>query len=193
METPRIEPVRAERSENRAEPVRPESRFEPRGERPTGTLRGERERNDRAESRDRGERSSDARLGPTRPRDFASWSPPAEAGDDEPIIPNRKPGTPDEPTTLVFIPDSALVELFVGVGRRDGARAQDLLRALVEQAGIDKDNVKRIRVRDRHTFVAVRKEDAQGAISKLSGQPLCGKASVLVEIARDQRVDEPAN
>ena len=79
--------------------------------------------------------------------------------------------------------DDDYTELFITVGRRDGVRANDLLRALVETAGIDKDTVRRIRVRDRHAFVGVRKTDADAAIAKLHGTTLAGK-TVAVEIAR---------
>jgi ATP-dependent RNA helicase DeaD len=153
----------------------------------------------RIRRRDRRERprfeGSDVR--PARARDFASWEPRPEAGDDEPIIPSRAEGRADgarlEAEASVSAPDADFVELFFGIGRRDGARAQDLLKCLVDTAGLDKDNVRRIRVRDRHAFVAVRKEDAEGAIAKLAGQQLFGKPSVLVEVAREQRMGaEPA-
>jgi ATP-dependent RNA helicase DeaD len=86
--------------------------------------------------------------------------------------------------------DAPYAELFLGVGRRDGARAQDVLRALVEQAGLDKDHVRRIRVRDRHTFAGVRKDDAERAIAALNGSAIAGKPSVNVELARERPTDD---
>ena len=79
-------------------------------------------------------------------------------------------------------------ELFVTVGRRDGVRAQDLLRALVEVAGIDKHTIRRIRVRDRHAFIAVRKADAANAIARLHGTNLAGR-TLTVELARERGAD----
>ncbi|HTJ81836.1 MAG TPA: DbpA RNA binding domain-containing protein, partial [Polyangiaceae bacterium] len=64
--------------------------------------------------------------------------------------------------------------------------AQDLLRALVEGAGLDKDHIRRIRVRDRHAFVAVRKDDATRAIEKLNNTAIADKATVTVELARER-------
>jgi hypothetical protein len=149
-------------------------------------------RRDRREDRRERPRFEGSDIRPARARDFASWEPQPEAGDDEPIIPSRSDASRSEDArsadTSEQTPDADFVELFVGVGRRDGARAQDLLKCLVDTAGLDKDNVRRIRVRDRHAFVAVRKQDAEGAIAKLAGQQLFGKASVLVEIAREQRM-----
>ena len=87
--------------------------------------------------------------------------------------------------------DVAYVELFLGIGRRDGTRAQDILRAIVEGGGVDKDHIRRIRVRDRHAFVAIRKDQAEQAIKRLNGAAIAGKPSVLVELARDRTsVDE---
>jgi ATP-dependent RNA helicase DeaD len=155
-------------------------------------LEGRVRRRDRREDRGERPRFEGSDIRPARARDFASWEPQPEAGDDEPIIPSRSDASRSEEArsadTTEQTPDADFVELFVGVGRRDGARAQDLLKCLVDTAGLDKDNVRRIRVRDRHAFVAVRKQDAEGAIAKLAGQQLFGKASVLVEIAREQRM-----
>lgn len=94
------------------------------------------------------------------------------------------------PTPAPLDDDTPYAELFLGVGRRDGARAQDVLRALVEQAGLDKDHVRRIRVRDRHTFVGVRKDDAERAIGRLNGSSIAGKPSVNVELARERPTDD---
>ena len=50
-------------------------------------------------------------------------------------------------------------EIYVNVGRREGARAADFLRLLTEGAGIDKASIRRIRVRERNAVVSVRKDD----------------------------------
>jgi ATP-dependent RNA helicase DeaD len=89
--------------------------------------------------------------------------------------------TPTEPVS-----SEDFAELFVGVGRRDGAKAHDLLDALVEGAGLDKDHIHRIRVRDRHAFVAVRKTDVERAITRLHGTTIGGKAGTTVEVARER-------
>ncbi|MBL9026691.1 MAG: DEAD/DEAH box helicase [Myxococcales bacterium] len=108
----------------------------------------------------------------------------------------REPREPREPaiesTPAPVVDDVPYVELFVGVGRRDNARAQDVLRALVETAGLDKDHIRRIRVRDRHTFVGVRRDDAEKAIAGLSGSTIGTKSSVNVELARERSADDLA-
>jgi ATP-dependent RNA helicase DeaD len=183
----------------RAEDSTPRPERAPRGDRP------ERPRRERSE--DRG-RAGDARRG-TPVAEFANWQPPVEDGDDEPLLPRGKddprPASPGAGGPAAAAPErandraidavdeAAYAELFIGVGRRDGARAQDLLQALVEGAGLDKDTIRRIRVRDRHAFVAVRKEDAARAIEKLHNTPMGQKPTVSVELARERPgSEEPA-
>lgn len=147
-------------------------------------------------------------LGPARPRrdqgaqDVGRWQPPAEAGDDEPLLPRRPPlaarvepqaaapaSAPVAGKDAPAADDADYVELFLGIGRRDGARAQDVLRALTENATVDKDHIRRIRVRDRHAFVAIRRDQAERAIAELNGKTIGAKAAVLVELARERASD----
>ncbi len=139
--------------------------------------------------RDRGSDRDRPRGGPDRPRRARDEQSGPDALHAEPSVPGgdfRAVAAPDAPD-LDGVP---YVELFLGVGRRDGARAQDLLRSLVELAGLDKDHVRRIRVRDRHAFVAVRRDDAAKAIASLNGQGIAGKPAVNVELARERPADE---
>jgi ATP-dependent RNA helicase DeaD len=76
-------------------------------------------------------------------------------------------------------------EIFVSVGRRDGVRSGDLQELLVDHIGLDKEDVKRIRVRDRNTFVSVRKSEAQRAIEGIS-KALWGNRPISAEIARER-------
>ena len=180
---------------------------------PTATApERERPRRDRDRPGSRRDRDRPSREGGAR--DFTSWSPPEEEGDDEPLLPSRdrrggrgpaERAPADRPrrepreapaqaeNALAPVADDVpYVELFVGVGRRDGARAQDILRALVETVGLDKDHIRRIRVRDRHTFVGVRRDDADKAIAGLSGSTIGSKSSVNVELARERSGDDLA-
>lgn len=154
-----------------------------------------------------------------RATDFTNWQPPVEDGDDEPLLPGRGGSAGDSPAKPVAAAESRgrqgapgvagasdaaagsaqaalagddgvpYVELFVGAGRRDGVRAQDLLKALVETAGLEKDHVRRIRVRDRHSFVAVRKDDATRAIDAVKGTTIGQKSGVAIELARERGTD----
>ncbi len=190
-------------SEPAAPPLEQRARTRTRDERGRGgPRREERSRPERPQNdRPREAGSPDARAGGPRPaREYAAWSPPEEEGDDEPLLParERRPAPPArQPTSSAASADGAsnaaappgdFVELFVGVGRRDGARAQDLLKALVD-AGIDKDHVRRIRVRDRHAFVAVLSADAARATAELNGRAIAGKSAVTVELARERSDD----
>jgi ATP-dependent RNA helicase DeaD len=86
--------------------------------------------------------------------------------------------------------DEDLAEIYVNVGRRDGARASDFQRILTEVAGLDKANVRRIRVRERNAFVSVRKQDLVGALAALSGATIAGKTAGA-EQARERGADDP--
>ncbi len=77
------------------------------------------------------------------------------------------------------------VQIFVNVGKRDGAAPTDLQRMLTENAGIDRKDTGRIRVRDRNSFVSVRKGDLDKALAAFVGQVFGGR-SVIAERARDR-------
>ncbi|HVY49334.1 MAG TPA: DbpA RNA binding domain-containing protein, partial [Minicystis sp.] len=122
----------------------------------------------------------------TRPADLVSWQPPEEDNDDEPILgasdvapTQRRAHAPAEAPP----PEGDWVELYVNAGRRDGARAGDVQRALVERGGLDKAHVQRIRVRDRNAFVSVLRADVERALAALNGAQFGSRAAVA-EIAR---------
>ena len=74
------------------------------------------------------------------------------------------------------------VELFVNVGRRDGVRAADLQRLMTEK-GLSSEETGRINVRDRISYVSVRKEAFERAIAALAGEVIGGR-TVVAELAR---------
>ncbi len=79
-------------------------------------------------------------------------------------------------------PTSGYVNLYVGVGKRDGANAKDLQLAL-EEAGVAANERGRILVKQRHSYVEVKPEVQQAVIDKLNGTSICGREA-LVEAAR---------
>jgi hypothetical protein len=85
--------------------------------------------------------------------------------------------------------DADFAEIFVNIGRREGARAADFQRILTERAGIDKADVRRIRVRERNVFVSVRRAELARAISALTGVTIAGKIAAA-EPARDRSLAE---
>ncbi|MCK6586643.1 MAG: DEAD/DEAH box helicase [Polyangiaceae bacterium] len=138
-----------------------------------------------------------------RHADFTTWQLPEEEGDDEPILaegraPRRSFGTRDDrreaerADTDRFEPEGGrieapedLVEIFINVGRRDGARASDFQRLLVERAGLGRSSVQRIRVRERNAFVSVRKDELAKALGALHGAVIAGKTA-SAEQARER-------
>ena len=125
--------------------------------------------------------------------ELSNWQPRAEEGDDEPLMtPRARPaaGAPAPPPARDARPPREplaedMAELFVSVGRRDGVRAQDLLKTLADAAGLDPATVQRIRVRDRHSFVSIKKSDVEKTLEKVEGVSLGGRA-LHVEIARER-------
>jgi ATP-dependent RNA helicase DeaD len=68
------------------------------------------------------------------------------------------------------------VELFVNVGRGDGATAEDFLRVL-QQAGIVTIDASQINLRRNHSFVRVPSEDQVRAEAALTGATIAGKTT----------------
>lgn len=160
------------------------------------------------------EGAADPQRSPQRHADFITWQPPEEEGDDEPILgaeevrvelprrPDRERSRPDSrrgPHIAIQVPvrlpapeaEGEFVEIYVNVGRREGARAADFQRTLTERANIDKANVRRIRVRERNAFVSVRREDLAKAIEALTGATIAGKTAAA-EQARERSAEGEA-
>ncbi len=68
-----------------------------------------------------------------------------------------------------------LAEIFVSVGRNDSISAPDLQAVLLERAGLDRAQTPRIRVRDKNSFVSVKREDLDRAVAALDGAVVGGK------------------
>jgi ATP-dependent RNA helicase DeaD len=144
---------------------------------------------------------------------FANWEPPAETDDDQPIFaditlggPTERPGPPSPgmaahilsppipplpPQPGITVRDApartpqdeeGFAQIFVNVGRREGTRPADLQRVL-ESAGLSPAETGRIRVRDRNSFISVKKELVERAVAAFSGQIIGGRP-VVAEPAR---------
>ncbi len=85
---------------------------------------------------------------------------------------------------LPDLPAETLAQVYVGVGRRDGIRPSDVEDLFAESAQIEKSAILAIRVRDRATFVSLRKEDVDNAVTRLHGISYRGK-NLVVERARE--------
>ncbi|MBV9949870.1 MAG: DbpA RNA binding domain-containing protein, partial [Myxococcales bacterium] len=78
--------------------------------------------------------------------------------------------------------DPDFVDLFVNIGRREGVGPGDLQRLLLER-GLSADDTGKIRVRDRMSYVRVRKDVFERAVEALAGQVIGGR-TVIAELAR---------
>jgi len=81
-------------------------------------------------------------------------------------LPKAGPTTPDVPLWA---------HLHLNVGRRDGARAGDIVGVMLNAVGLPKDHVGRVDIRDTFTLVEVRAESAESAKRGLSGASLKGR------------------
>jgi ATP-dependent RNA helicase DeaD len=79
---------------------------------------------------------------------------------------------------------ASFVQLFVNVGRRDGVRVPDL-QSLLANGGLSAEEAGPIRIRDRMSFVRVKRELFDRAVAALSGQVFGGR-KVVVELARER-------
>jgi ATP-dependent RNA helicase DeaD len=129
-------------------------------------------------TRERAPRESASRD--AAPRDAAAPRERAPREPREPREPHgeRDPGRP-------AIDDDTVSNIFLNVGRRDGVNPEELQRMLAQTGGIPETETSNIRVRDRITFVTVKKELADRAIQALAGQVIGGR-TVVAEPARDK-------
>lgn len=75
------------------------------------------------------------------------------------------------------------VQMFVNVGKREGVRASDLQKLLTDK-GIAAEDTGRIRIRDRMSFIPVKKTAFDRAVAALTGEVVGGRA-VVAELAKE--------
>jgi ATP-dependent RNA helicase DeaD len=129
---------------------------------------------------------------PTRPGSAATVEPERvtspEPSRTEPSLqaPPLEPPAADAPTLEPFDagPTATGSEIYVSVGRRDGARPSDF-QTVLENAGIGADVTEYIRVRHRHAFVAVQPEKLEQAIAALNGATIAGRRASAERARRD--------
>lgn len=61
------------------------------------------------------------------------------------------------------------IKLYVSLGRKDGIRVGDLNRFFQDEAGLDRDEIGRIRLRDKHSFVYIPEEHVDDVCDRLDG------------------------
>ncbi|HTQ03700.1 MAG TPA: DEAD/DEAH box helicase [Polyangiaceae bacterium] len=181
-------PEEAEARTERGTPSRhapPERRRERERGRHAERQRGhERERND-----ERGPKPARTPLElPDLPRVEFSDAPGFGAEDNaaEPVEPAPAPAaehevTPEGGDTGAAVSNS---EIYVSVGRRDGAKPSDFETAL-RDAGIGPESTEYIRVRHKHAFVSVQPEKLEQAIAALNGAVIAGRRANAERARRD--------
>jgi ATP-dependent RNA helicase DeaD len=73
-----------------------------------------------------------------------------------------------------------VAEVFVNVGKKDGAQPSDF-EALLEQGGVTADDTDYVHVRQRHSFVGVRRDALTKVIETLNGATIAGKQAIAEE------------
>jgi len=80
---------------------------------------------------------------------------------------------------------SPATELFVNVGRRDGAKSQDFAEALAS-GGVPTEHIVAINVRMNHSFIRIASPALERALVLLNGGSICGRKA-FAEISRSAR------
>lgn len=80
-------------------------------------------------------------------------------------------------------PDEGQARIWINVGRKDGVGREDLRELLTGQGALGADQVGRVRVRDKHSFVDVPEEGVDELVSRLSGHSFHDR-ELAVEPAR---------
>jgi len=86
-----------------------------------------------------------------------------------------------------------MTKLFLNVGAMDNARPADFVGAIVNEAGIQRDQVGRVDVRDKHSVVEVDSSAAEQVIERLSGASIRGRrVQARVDQERPPRTNDRA-
>jgi DbpA RNA binding domain len=91
----------------------------------------------------------------------------------------RREGAPPSP------PEAARVRVFVGVGKRDRATPKDLVGALIRAAGVAKEEIGRVDLRDTFSLVELAAAAADRAVRGLTGTTIRGRR-VVARLDRDR-------
>ncbi len=147
-------------------------------ERSTDDSRGE---SDEPESGDDGEASGARRKRRRKSRTQLAAEAPEERPEPKPPAIDVAPAPIED---LAVSPDlENMTTLYLNVGRRDGLEPAEVSTLLTATCGLATDDIGRVRVRERHTFVGVPSERVDEVITSLAGQNLRNRA-LQVERAR---------
>jgi len=112
--------------------------------------------------------------------------PPRETRPSRDATPARDAVSPERDATTDEAPLSPdFVQMFVNVGKREGVRASDLQKLLTDK-GITPEETGRIRIRDRMSFVPVKKTAFDRAVAALAGHVIGGR-TIVAELAKEEK------
>ncbi|PYP13034.1 MAG: hypothetical protein DMD56_01995, partial [Gemmatimonadetes bacterium] len=97
----------------------------------------------------------------------------------------RETGSGKPETIAPGVVDGAPVRVFVGLGKKDRASAKDLVGALIREAGVAKDDIGRIDVRETFSLVEVAAGAADRAVRGLTGTTIRGRR-VIARLDRER-------
>jgi ATP-dependent RNA helicase DeaD len=109
---------------------------------------------------------------PRVPRERATEAVPGEASGAADGARDLAPSSSDHEKKSV-----SATELFVNIGRKDGAKASDFYAVLEDRAGVTIDDTDYVNVRQRHTFIGIRRDLAERALGALNGATIAGKSA----------------
>ena len=81
--------------------------------------------------------------------------------------------------------DPNAVKLYLNIGSNGGVNAAGLVGFLCEHGGITGEQVLRVHMRDKFSFVQVTKEAAEGLVEATNGKSI-GEMTIKVEIAKSR-------
>lgn len=123
---------------------------------------------ERDRSRERTREVERPRLSPREATTKATTEVTARPREEESVHPTQSPEASGERSFSGI--------LYLNLGKRDGVRAGEVARLLQESCELGRDDIGRIRIRDRYTFVDVPEGQLDAIIGKLAGQLLHDKA-----------------
>jgi len=97
----------------------------------------------------------------------------------------REAGSGTRDTVVTTPGEGARVRVFVGLGKKDRASAKDLVGALIREAGVAKDDIGRIEVRESFSVVEVAAAAVDRAVRGLTGTTIRGRR-VLARLDRER-------
>lgn len=87
-------------------------------------------------------------------------------------------------------PSAGVTRLYLNVGSMDEVRPGDLVGAITNQAGISKDELGRVEVRERHSTVEVSSSVANAVVDKITGVEIRGRR-VIARVDEDRPRERP--